>query len=122
MNAFNPADLFRHEAEFTRIAAGETLFQEGDAADFMYVLVKGEAQITVREYRVEQAQVGALIGEMAMIDRAPRSATVKALSDCTLVRLDQRRFDFLVTQTPYFARHVMQVMAQRLRKTDALLR
>lgn len=122
MAAFNPADLFRHEAEFVRVPAGETLFKEGDAPDFMYVLVKGRAEVMVREYRLEDAQIGALLGEMAMIDHLPRSATIKAKTDCEFVRIDQRRFDLLIGHTPYFARHVMQVMAKRLRRADALLR
>jgi CRP-like cAMP-binding protein len=119
---FNPLDMFRHEAKFTNLMAGETLFREGDAADFMYVLVRGRASIKVRDHRVEEAQPGALIGELALIDQGLRSATVEAIVDCQLVSIDQRAFDTLIARTPHFARYVMQVMAQRLRRTDALLR
>ena len=57
-----------------------------------------------------------MFGEMALIDREPRSATAIAETDCELVVIDKRRFWFLVQETPYFAEIVMRVMADRLRR------
>jgi CRP-like cAMP-binding protein len=57
-----------------------------------------------------------MFGEMALIDREPRSATAVAETDCELVVIDKRRFWFLVQETPYFAEIVMRVMADRLRR------
>jgi CRP-like cAMP-binding protein len=58
---------------------------------------------------------------MALIDRAPRSATVEAITDCQFVCVDQKRFKFLVTETPNFALGVMKVLADRLRNADHLI-
>jgi CRP-like cAMP-binding protein len=58
---------------------------------------------------------------MGMIDEGARSATVVAKSDCKLLPIDRKRFNFLIQQTPHFALHVMRVIAERLRRTDAIL-
>ena len=117
----NLAELFRHETELQTLTAGQFLFKEGEPGEMMYVLMSGTAEIMVRSRVVETAQPGAIIGEMAMIDDGPRSATVVAKSDCRLLAIDRKRFNFLIQQTPNFALHVMRVIADRLRRTDAIL-
>lgn len=115
-------DLFRHEPNILKISAGETLFRAGDASNgLMYVLVAGKAHIAIGEQIVEHCQLGAILGEMAMIEDAPRSATVVCDTDCSFAEIDQKRFHFLVTDAPFFAIEVMRVMAQRLRSCDSLL-
>ena len=58
---------------------------------------------------------GEIFGEMALIDSQARSASFTAKTDCRLVPVDERRFLFMVQQTPFFALNVMQVLADRLR-------
>lgn len=117
----NLAELFRHETELQSLPAGQALFKEGEHGDLMYVLMSGTAEITVHNRVVENAEAGAVFGEMAMIDDNTRSATVIAKSDCKLLPIEHKRFNFLIQQTPNFALHVMRVMADRLRRTDELL-
>jgi CRP/FNR family transcriptional regulator, cyclic AMP receptor protein len=64
---------------------------------------------------VEDAGPGTLLGEMALIDNSPRTASVVAKTPCRFAQMDQRRFHFLVQRTPYFATHVMKALADRLR-------
>ena len=97
-----------------------TLFHEGDRGDSMYVLLEGSADVRVGETLVESATPGALLGEMALVDSSPRTATVVATEPCRLAKIDQRRFHFLVQQTPYFATHVMKVLTERLRHMNLL--
>ena len=85
----------------------------------MYVLLEGEMEVRLGDYVVEIAKEGALIGEMALIDDSPRAANAVAKSACRLAPIDQRRFDFLIQQHPYFARHVMKELADRLRYMNA---
>ena len=59
--------------------------------------------------------------EMALIDAEPRSATATACGHCKVARVDERRFTFLVQQHPFFALHVMRVLAARLRHMDDTL-
>lgn len=61
------------------------------------------------------------MGELALIDKAPRSGTAVVASEATVVPVDERRFLFLVQQTPFFALNVMRVMADRLRSRTAPL-
>jgi CRP-like cAMP-binding protein len=87
----------------------------------MYVLLEGTADIIINGRVVEEAVAGALIGEIALIEKAPRAATVIAKSACRLAQVDQRRFHFLIQQTPFFATHVLHVVATRLRRMDSVV-
>jgi CRP-like cAMP-binding protein len=111
----NPADLFREETDTVQLAPGDFLFREGDKRDSMYVLLEGEVDIRLGDYVVETAKEGALIGEMALIDDSPRAANALAKSACRLAQIDRQVFDFVIQQHPPFARHVMKVLADRLR-------
>ena len=117
----NPADLFSHEDNPVRLAPGEPLFKAGDPADCMYVVLEGSLVIKVGDKIVEHSQRGAIIGEMALIDQAPRSATVSACEPSILARLDQRRFQYLIQQHPFFATHLMKVLVERIRQTNQFL-
>jgi len=117
----NLAELFNHETDLVIVPPGELLFRVGDTHDHMYVLMSGVAEVIVGGKIVEEAQQGALLGEMALIDHAPRAATVKAVTECRFVAIDERRFHFLIVQTPRFATHVMKIMANRLRTMNRLM-
>jgi CRP-like cAMP-binding protein len=112
-NLFDRADDVR---EFTN---GQTVFAEGDPGDVMYVVLAGELDVRVGGHTVYVARPGDIVGEMALIDSRPRSATVTARTDCRAAPVDQKRFLFLVQQTPFFAIHVMNVLAGRLRYMDS---
>jgi CRP-like cAMP-binding protein len=111
----NAADLFKFETETTDLAAGEILFSEGEKGDCMYVLLEGAVEVRVGSKTVEQSERGALLGEMALIDGSPRVATVVATEPSRLARVDERRFNLIIQQNPFFARHVMKVLVDRLR-------
>jgi len=87
----------------------------------MYVLLEGIMEIRVGEKVVETSVRGAILGEMALIDHSPRTASVVAKETSKLVKIDQRRFHFLVQQNPFFATHVMKVLAERLNHMNRLL-
>jgi len=67
------------------------------------------------------AAAGAIVGEMAMIDESVRSATVIAKTDCKFLPIERERFNFFIQKKPEFAQHVMRVLVDRLRRTDAML-
>jgi CRP/FNR family cyclic AMP-dependent transcriptional regulator len=117
----NLLELFRHETDLTAVAAGQAIFSTGEPGRLMYVLISGTADVTVGNITVETAEPGTLLGEMALVENAPRTATVTAITDCLLVPIDVKRFHFLVQQTPFFATHVMKIMAERLRRMDLRL-
>jgi CRP/FNR family cyclic AMP-dependent transcriptional regulator len=116
----NPAALFRHETAALQLAPGDSLFREGDKGEQTYVLLEGEMEILVGDFVLETVGPGALIGEMALIDESPRTASAVAKTSCRLTEIDRRRFHFLVQQTPHFATHVMKTLADRLRHMNAV--
>ena len=107
--------LFRNSEFFIPFKAGDTVFKEGESGDQMYVVLEGEVDIIVHDKVLETVGVDNFLGEMALIDARPRSATAVAKTDCKLAPINQNRFKFLVQQTPHFALHLMQGMAKRLR-------
>ncbi len=114
-------NLFRHSTDFKTFTAGNLVFKEGERGDFMYVVIEGEVDILIHDKVIETVKPGGIVGEMALIDTKPRSASVIAKIDSKLVPIDEKRFNFLVQQTPYFSIQVMRVMAERLRRMDSVL-
>ncbi len=116
-------DLFRRDPNIVYVEAGDCLFKENAESDgMMYVLLSGSADVYLNNVHLEIIQAGAIVGEMALIEhRALRSATVQAITRCGFVAINEKRFNFLVTEAPQFAIEVMRVMAQRLRATDKAL-
>ena len=96
--------------------AGETIFEAGDEGPCMYVVQAGEVDVMVGDALIETIRPGGIFGEMALIDKSPRSATVVARADCRLVALDETKFMQHVHRTPFFAIQVMRIMTERLRR------
>jgi CRP/FNR family cyclic AMP-dependent transcriptional regulator len=111
-------ELLLRAGEVRTYTAGETIFNEGDEPDAVYVLGKGTVAISIGGTEVERLEGRGIFGEMALIESKPRSGTALAATDCELALVEARRFWFLVQETPFFARLVMRVMAQRLRRAD----
>ncbi len=114
--------LFSREPNVVALKPGEILFQKGDPARNMYVVLTGELRIGDGNAIYDRLSEGGIVGEMALIDHGTRSATVTASTDCTLAEIDEKRFLFLVQQTPTFALNVMRLLSHRLRRTNAIVR
>lgn len=114
----NTLDLFRNESDPVLYYQGDIIFSEGDAGDRMYVVRDGEVEIVTGDNVVDTIVSGEIFGEMALIDTSPRSATARARTNCSLIPVDQRRFTFLVQQTPFFSIHVMKILANRIRRVN----
>jgi CRP-like cAMP-binding protein len=114
-------ELFTHNPTIVKVPAGECLFSEDEDGHMMYVLTTGSAEVLINNRVVEVLEHGSIVGEMGIVSPGPRSATVVAQTDCEFVEVDEKRFQFLVQQTPFFATQVMRVMAERLRKVNQLV-
>jgi CRP/FNR family cyclic AMP-dependent transcriptional regulator len=112
MNLRNLFQNTRHAQEFP---AGTTIFEKGAPGDFMYVILDGELEVWAGNELTEVLGPGQIVGEMALIDSEPRSATVVAKSNCRLALIDEKRFLFMVDETPTFALQVMRIIVKRLR-------
>jgi CRP-like cAMP-binding protein len=105
-----------------RFVPDEVIFREGEPGTKMYVLLRGEVDLSVRGKNIATLKKGDILGEMAIIDNEPRSATAIAKSDSELVVIDEERFLALVHERPGFAIEVMRVLVKRLRTTDEVIR
>ncbi len=114
-------ELFRGARKTRKIGAREVLFRQGDPGTEMFVLLAGSADILIGQTIVEMARPGTILGEMALIDDETRSATVVTRTPCHVVSLDKDDFDRLIHDQPQFARHVLKVVVQRLRRMNQAL-
>lgn len=112
-------NLFRDATDAIELAVGQIIFEEGQPGDCMYAVIEGEVAVTKAGKPIRVVGPGSIFGEMALIEHGPRSATATARTACKLVPINERRFNFLVQQTPFFALQVMRIMSERLRERDA---
>jgi CRP/FNR family cyclic AMP-dependent transcriptional regulator len=110
--------LFRDWEDTEEYDARTVIFSERDPADVMYVILSGEVELTLHGEPLGAEGEGGIIGEMAMINSATRSATATTLSKVKLARLDHDEFKALITGNTEFSLHVMAVLANRLRAVD----
>ena len=108
-------EIFENSEDLLRFPAGTAIFEEGSVGDFMYVVMKGQVQLSLRNEFLAEASPGGIVGEMALLDSDERSATATATTDCVLAPIDLHSFKMLIQHTPDFALHVMNVLADRLR-------
>lgn len=107
--------------------AGQGIIHEGEDDDDFYVLVTGQAQVLVlnaegKEVVVEDVGPGGFFGEMSMLTNEPRSATVRAVTAVTTLRLARQAFFDFLTAQPHAALGVLTVLSHRLSRTSTLLR
>ncbi|MDX9954462.1 MAG: HAMP domain-containing sensor histidine kinase [Anaerolineae bacterium] len=106
-------------------SAGDILFREGDPGNAMYVILAGQVVVikgsldapTVLGYRGP----GEIIGEMALLENAPRSASVIAIENLRLLRINHEDFQVLLNNRPGIGRKIMAVLSARLRNTGNAL-
>jgi CRP/FNR family cyclic AMP-dependent transcriptional regulator len=101
--------------------AGDVIFREGDPAEELYIVKSGKVEVRLGNRVIDTLPELSIFGEMALIDHSPRSATVAAATDTTVVPVGEKQFLFLVSRTPHFALNVMRVLAQRLRSANKVV-
>jgi len=102
---------------------GETLFERGDAGDGCYWLRRGVLAVVIASADGEQRILailggGAVVGEVAMIDGLPRSATVQAVRDCVLTFVSRAAFTDMMSRHPELYSDIVMTLAARLRRSD----
>ena len=116
-------DRIRSHLIERRFPRNSTIVEEGLPGDYMYVICEGRVKVTKlsddgREKILEFLDTGAFFGEMALLDEAPRSASVKALEPVQLLALSRGDFLAVLRRSPDLAMAVIQVLTRRLRDTD----
>lgn len=114
-------ELFGDWPDQVEYKKGEVIFNEQEPADFMYVITRGEVEVTLKGEPLGAELPGGIIGEMAMINDKRRSATAVAIQPSTLARINRDQFREMIIKSPDCALHVMAVLANRLRVANMLL-
>jgi len=109
------------------LAAGDTLFKAGEPGEALYVVRSGEIELFIKDtagQRIALALVGAgeMFGELALLDRGPRTATAIAMSDTELLELDRDDLLLLFQRSPAAALRLLAAMGRMTRKADELLK
>ena len=109
--------LARH-AEIVDFQAGDVLMTEGETGHEFFVIIDGEVGVTSGGETVAKLGPGAYVGEQALLDPGPRTATVTALNDIQTVLLSSREFYAAIDDVPGLARKLLAGMAKRLREAS----
>jgi CRP/FNR family transcriptional regulator, cyclic AMP receptor protein len=109
------------------VKANEPIFWFGDRGDTLFIVDQGRVEVTAPDargghVRLDTLGPGGVFGELGLIDGGPRSATVRALTDCSLLALPREPFHAFLRQRPDVAIDMLQVLGARLRASTATIR
>ncbi len=122
LDAATAALVLQHVRRET-VRAGQIIFEQGAAGDDLYVLESGQAQVIRQldngiKHVLATLDAGEIFGEMAILERRPRSARVVAHSDVKLLSISRQTFDYLIEESPAMAVHLLQRVSARLRERN----
>jgi CRP-like cAMP-binding protein len=102
-----------------RVSTGKTIVEEGQTGHEFFLILEGNASVQRNGRKVATLGPGDYFGELALLDRGPRNATVKADNDMEVLVLGQREFSGVLDEVPTIAHKLLASMATRLREADA---
>ncbi|MGH2629263.1 MAG: cyclic nucleotide-binding domain-containing protein [Actinomycetota bacterium] len=108
-------------AEMANFMEGAAIVKEGDPGDSFYVVLVGQAKITVKGRTVHRALPGDHFGEISLLDGGERTATVKAETPMTLLMIQRRNFLKALEQDPEVAISLQESLARTIRRVDRSL-
>jgi CRP/FNR family cyclic AMP-dependent transcriptional regulator len=111
--------LIARTSEVIRVPKGTEIVSEGKLGHEFYLILSGSASVKRGGRKVASLSAGDYFGEMALLDKGPRTASVVADEDCELLLLGQREFMSVLDQVPPVAHKLLVTMATRLREADS---
>lgn len=109
----------RSSLDEVHVPTGKVLVEEGTIGREFFLIVEGKATVTRNGRKVATLGPGAHFGELALLDRRPRSASVTSETAMTVLVLSQRHFNGVLEAVPTIGRKLLAAMAARLRESDA---
>jgi CRP-like cAMP-binding protein len=118
--ALSPKDLQKlaKVSDEVTIEAGRVLVDQGATGREAYVIVEGEAEVVRGDLVVATLSAGEAFGELALLDGGPRTASVRAATNLTVLVLGQREFVGIIEEVPGIAHKIMANLARRIRELD----
>jgi HEAT repeat protein len=112
-------------AEEESFTDGDIIVQQGELGDVMFIIVSGEVRVVTtkdqKDVELARRKPGEYVGEMALISKEPRSATVEAVGNVHTLCINQKSFESLLRDRPDASLAVIQVLCQRLKEADQKL-
>jgi CRP/FNR family transcriptional regulator, cyclic AMP receptor protein len=108
-------------AKIKTVPKGTRLMSEGDEGDTMFVILSGVARVTRKGRKVAALSAGDAVGELAVLGRCKRNATVDADSDLEVAEISRRSLSRLINDVPSFSLKLLESMATRVRELDSRL-
>jgi CRP-like cAMP-binding protein len=105
-------------ADEITVPAGHVICDQGQMGREAFVIRNGSATVRRNGKKVATLGPGAVVGELSLLDRGPRTATVTADTECDLLVIDQRHFAGVLQDIPTLASKIMAVLAGRIRDFD----
>jgi CRP-like cAMP-binding protein len=110
--------LLRGLCQETSASAGKVICKQGSVGFELFVILSGTAKVEVDGVVITTLSEGSHFGEMALLDKGPRSAEVTAVSDMDLLVMGPREFSTALDKTPGLAAKLLATLARRLREAD----
>jgi len=107
--------------EEVELLAGENFIQEGEPGDCLYLVIEGEVRVHSNERTILTLGPGKTVGELALLDPEPRSASVTAVNDAFLFRIDREPFDEVLADRPEIGLGIIRTLTRRLRQQGRII-
>ncbi|MEY5151456.1 MAG: hypothetical protein RLZZ551_5, partial [Actinomycetota bacterium] len=105
-------------ADRINMVAGTTIITQGTAGKQAFVLLSGSATVKRNGKKIATVQAGAIVGELSLLDRGSRTATVVCDTDCELLVVDARHLFAVIDEVPAMAHKLLAALATRIRDLD----
>jgi CRP-like cAMP-binding protein len=99
--------------------AGKVLIRQGDQGAEFFIIIDGQAAVTIDGHEVAKLGPGDFFGEMALLSRGPRTATVTCITDMQVEVITRRDFSSLLEESPTLTRKILASLAERLREAES---
>ena len=122
--AETPDDILASVAriiEEVEVTQGENFIREGESGDCLFIVIEGEVRVHSDDKTIILLGPGKTVGELALLDPEPRSASVAATEDTLLFRIDREPFDEVMADRPEIARGVIRALTRRLREQGRII-
>ena len=98
----------------------EIIFREGDVGDSMYIIIDGSVSIYNQKIEITTMGTGEWFGEMSLLDREPRSSSIRALTDTVVLKIEEESFFKLVAGNIEIIQGIVKILSKRLRQSIAI--
>ncbi|HSG31482.1 MAG TPA: cyclic nucleotide-binding domain-containing protein [Thermodesulfobacteriota bacterium] len=108
-------EMFKLSNRYDVFEPGDIIFDKGSDGGIMFIILEGEIEIQVDGFAVGKLFEGQILGEMALVEDQPRSATAIAITHTKIVPINRETFLLIVKEEPLFALFVMKDLSHKIR-------